>query len=106
MKMIPSPLLTRAALLCAAVFLLLTVPGQAQLQSLLTRHVRNEVVNGQAQFVGHLPANETLRFDIVLPLRDRAGRGLAPARKIGMPWLLSRKQTALKSSTGPARNGT
>jgi len=40
---------------------------------LLTRHVREEVVNGQAQLIGQLPATQTLRFDIVLPLRDRAG---------------------------------
>ncbi len=40
---------------------------------LLTRHVRDAVVNGQAQLIGQLPANKTLRFDIVLPLRDRAG---------------------------------
>jgi kumamolisin len=53
--------------------MLITIPGQAQPQSLLTRHVRDAVANGQAQFVGQLPATQTLRFDIVLPLRDRAG---------------------------------
>jgi subtilase family serine protease len=69
-----TPLLSRlAALVCAAAFMLITIPGQAQPQSLLTRHVREEVVNGRAQFVGQLPATQTLRFDIVLPLRDRAG---------------------------------
>ena len=40
---------------------------------LLTRHVREGVVNGRAQLIGQLPATQTLRFDIVLPLRDRAG---------------------------------
>jgi subtilase family serine protease len=68
-----SLLLTRMALVCAIVFLLFTIPGQAQPQPLLTRHVRDAVVNGQAQFVGRLPATQTLRFDMVLPLRDRAG---------------------------------
>jgi subtilase family serine protease len=69
-----TPLLRRlVALVYAAAFLLITIPGQAQPQSLLTRHVRDEVVNGRAQLVGKLPATETLRFDIVLPLRDRAG---------------------------------
>src|SRR5580693_5786350 len=69
-----TPLLSRlAALVCAAAFMLITIPGQAQPQSLLTRHVREEIVSGRAQFVGQLPATETLRFDIVLPLRDRAG---------------------------------
>jgi kumamolisin len=68
-----SPLRARIALVCAIVFLLFTIPGQAQPQQLLTRHVRDEVANGRAQFVGQLPATQTLRFDIVLPLRDRAG---------------------------------
>jgi subtilase family serine protease len=40
---------------------------------LLTRHVREEVANGRAQLIGQLPATQTLRFDIALPLRDRAG---------------------------------
>jgi kumamolisin len=53
--------------------MLIAIPGQAQPQSLLTRHVREEVANGQAQLVGQLPATQTLRFDVVLPLRDRAG---------------------------------
>ena len=73
MRKISSPLLSRVALVCAAVVLLFTITGQAQPQSLLTRHVRDEVANGQAQFVGQLPATQTLLFDIVLPLRDRAG---------------------------------
>ena len=68
-----SPLPTLVALVCAAVLLLFTIPGQAQPQLLLTRHVRDAVANGQAQLVGKLPATQTLRFDIVLPLRDRAG---------------------------------
>jgi subtilase family serine protease len=41
--------------------------------SLLTRHVREDVASGQAPLIGHLPATQTLRFDMVLPLRDRAG---------------------------------
>jgi subtilase family serine protease len=68
-----SPLPARIALVCAIVSLLYVIPGQAQPQSPLTRHVRDEVVNGKAQLVGKLPASQTLRIDIVLPLRDRAG---------------------------------
>jgi kumamolisin len=68
-----SPLLTQTAFVCAIVFLLFTLPGQAQPQPLLTRHVRDAVTNGQAQLIGKLPATQTLRFDIVLPLSDRAG---------------------------------
>jgi subtilase family serine protease len=68
------PLLPRlVALVCAAAFTLIAIPGQAQPQPLLTRHVRDEVADGRAQFVGQLPATQSLRFDIVLPLRDRAG---------------------------------
>jgi subtilase family serine protease len=68
-----TPLLPRlAALVCAAAFMLITIPTQAQ-QPLLTHHVREEVANGKAQLVGQLPATQTLHFDIVLPLSDRAG---------------------------------
>jgi subtilase family serine protease len=53
-------------------FTFLTLLCQAQSQ-LLTKHVRDEVADGRAQLIGKLPASQTLRFDIVLPLRDRAG---------------------------------
>jgi subtilase family serine protease len=49
------------------------VPCRAEPHSLLTRHVRDVVVNGQALFVGRLPATESMRIDIVPALRDRAG---------------------------------
>jgi subtilase family serine protease len=54
-------------------FLLFTISGQAQAESVLTRHVREGVADGQAKLVGQLPAAQSLHFDIVLPLRDRAG---------------------------------
>src|ERR1017187_5476619 len=47
--------------------------AQAQTQSALTHHVRQEVISGQAQYLGPLPATQPLRLDIVLPLRDQAG---------------------------------
>lgn len=47
--------------------------AQAQTQSALTHHLRPEVINGQARFTGPLPAAQSLRLDIVLPLRDQAG---------------------------------
>jgi len=63
-----------------SVFLLMIVAAvcaatvcQAQPQSLLTRHTRDAVLNGQAPFVGRLPAIQSIRFDIVLPVRDQAG---------------------------------
>src|SRR5580700_8490285 len=59
-------------LLCATV-LLFVVEGQAHAQSLMTRHVREANLKGQAQFVGRLPETQSMRIDIVLPLRDPAG---------------------------------
>jgi subtilase family serine protease len=47
--------------------------AHAQSTTLPTRHVREEVASGRAPLIGHLPATQTLRFDMVLPLRDRAG---------------------------------
>lgn len=44
---------------------------QAQSQTLLTRHVRESVLSGEAQLIGHLPATQSLRFDIVLALRHQ-----------------------------------
>jgi kumamolisin len=73
MKRLSPPLSRLAVLACAVTTLLLTIPGHASPQPLLTRHVRDAVVNGQAQLVGQLPATKTLRFDMVLPLRDRTG---------------------------------
>jgi subtilase family serine protease len=62
-----------AALVCVAAFLSFTISAQAQPQLLLTRHVRAVVANGQARLVGRLPATQPMHFDVVLPLRDRAG---------------------------------
>jgi len=58
--------------LCSAM-LLFVMGAKAQAQSLLTRHVRQEVISGQAAFLNRLPETQTLRIDIVLPLRDPAG---------------------------------
>ena len=51
----------------------MTIVSFAQPQSLLTRHVREATLSGQAPFVGRLPATKSLRFDIVLAGRDEAG---------------------------------
>ena len=45
----------------------------SQAQSLLTRHMRDATLNGQAPSVGQLPATQSMRIDIVLPVRDQAG---------------------------------
>ncbi|MGO8795149.1 MAG: protease pro-enzyme activation domain-containing protein [Candidatus Sulfotelmatobacter sp.] len=46
---------------------------QAESQSLLTRHTREVTLNGQAPMVGHLPASQSMRIVLVLPVRDQAG---------------------------------
>jgi kumamolisin len=58
--------LTIAAIVSAG-----ALAGRAQ--SLMTRHVRDAVNNGQAQLLGHLPETQQLQLDLVLPLRDQAG---------------------------------
>jgi subtilase family serine protease len=47
--------------------------SQAQPQPLLTRHVRQETLNGQAPLVGRLPAAQSMRLVLVLPHRNQAG---------------------------------
>jgi subtilase family serine protease len=61
----------RLAAVLLAVFTIATVSSQAQ--SVQTRHVRDDIRNGQAQLVGRLPADQIMNLDIVLPLRDEAG---------------------------------
>jgi subtilase family serine protease len=45
----------------------------ARAQSVNTRHVRADVLNGRAQLVAPMASGETLQLDLVLPLRDPAG---------------------------------
>ncbi len=54
---------------------LLSVASIARAESLplLTRHVREATRNGQARLVGHLPATQSLRIDVVLPMHNQAG---------------------------------
>ena len=54
-----------------AILFFANIVCQAQPQPFLTRHVPAVVANGKAQLVGHLPADQVMRFDIVMPLRDR-----------------------------------
>ena len=44
----------------------------AQPQSLLTHHVREATLNGQAQYVGPLPATQSMRLVVALPIRNQA----------------------------------
>jgi len=71
-RRILSRLLKRDTMSVLCAVLLLAIQGQAQ-QSLLTRHLREAALNGQAQPLGHLPATQVMQLDIVLPLSDQAG---------------------------------
>ena len=51
--------------------LILTVASVAQSQSLLTRHTRDEVINGEAASLGRLPATQSMKLDLVLALRHQ-----------------------------------
>jgi len=59
------------ALLCS-LMLLIAAASTAAAQSLLTRHVRTEVVSGEVSLMGLLPASQSLRLDIALPLRNQS----------------------------------
>ena len=48
------------------------IVSQAQQQPLLTRHVRQETLNGQVPLVGRLPAAQSMRLTLVLPHRNEA----------------------------------
>src|SRR6202789_3805209 len=54
-----------------AMLLGVNVVGQAEPQPLLTRHVREATLNGQAPSVGRLPATQSMRLVLVLPLRNQ-----------------------------------
>ncbi|MGH9641386.1 MAG: protease pro-enzyme activation domain-containing protein, partial [Terriglobales bacterium] len=56
-------MLTAVAILTVGVFC------QAQSSSVLTRHTREAVVKGEAQFLSRLPATQSMRFSMVLALR-------------------------------------
>jgi kumamolisin len=60
--------------LSAAMVLSFFVPAPAngQGQPLLTRHTREAVSSGKAAWVGRLPATQSLRLNIALPLRNES----------------------------------
>ncbi|HXN98312.1 MAG TPA: protease pro-enzyme activation domain-containing protein [Candidatus Acidoferrales bacterium] len=55
-----------------ALIAIATMNSQAQGQSMLTRHVREATLNGQAPSVGRLPATQSMHLNIVLPLRNQS----------------------------------
>jgi subtilase family serine protease len=52
--------------------LLFVMEGQAQAQAPLTRHVREVTAKGLAKSAGRLPATQSMRLVLVLPLRNQA----------------------------------
>ena len=66
-------LLTIVAVALFAVLVMSTPAALAQPQSLLTHHVQPVVLTVRRPFVGKLPANQSMRIDIVLAVRDQPG---------------------------------
>ncbi len=60
--------------LSAAMFLyfFVPVPAHGHGKTLLTRHMREAVSNGQAAWAGWLPATQSLKLNIVLPLSNES----------------------------------
>ncbi len=65
------PKLSVPLLALVAIVFAMSIASQAQSQTLLTHHVREAVLNGEAKSVGQLPATQSIRFDIVLALRHQ-----------------------------------
>jgi subtilase family serine protease len=65
-------MMRRSTTLLTIVALVLAVNIVCAAQSqLLTRHVREVTLNGQAPVVGHLPTTQSMRLVLVLPLRNQ-----------------------------------
>ncbi len=61
-------MLTIAAIVSGA-----AIASQAEQQTLLTRHIPEAALNGQAPKLGRLPATQSMRLVLVLPHRNQAG---------------------------------
>jgi len=59
------------SLLTVVAFASLVSICHAQSLPLATRHIREATLNGQAQSVGHLPATQSMRLVLALPLRNQ-----------------------------------
>jgi len=67
-------MLRRVGLYSLIIAVLVSVVAvNSQAQSLLTHHMREVTRTGEAKPIERLPASQSLRLDIVLPLRDQAG---------------------------------
>ena len=69
-----NPLFRTSLLSLVAAALAATAPAtaSAQMQPLLTHHVRHETQTGAAKALGQMPAGQTLRLTLTLPLRNQA----------------------------------
>ena len=63
--------LSVSLLMLLAIVSAMNIICQAQSKTLLTRHVPEAVLNGEARLVGQLPATQTMHFDIVLAMRHQ-----------------------------------
>ena len=61
------------SLAIVAMLLSVNFVSPAQTQPLLTRHVREVTRSGAAKPIAHLPADQIMRLDVVLKLRDQSG---------------------------------
>ncbi|MGA3012039.1 MAG: protease pro-enzyme activation domain-containing protein [Terracidiphilus sp.] len=67
-------MIRRTSLFVFSIVAVLTiVAANSHAQTFTSRHVRDVVLNGQAQPVGYLPETQIMHVDIVLPLRDKGG---------------------------------
>jgi subtilase family serine protease len=70
-------MLRRLGLFLLAIPLLMSVVAStSRAQSLLTRHLREVTRTGEAQSLGHLPSQQIMTLDVVLPIRNQAGLDL------------------------------
>ena len=66
-------MIRKAHLILLAIAAFVSMGIYARAQSVMTHHVREQVRDGAAKPVGHMPSGEVLSLDLVLPLRDPAG---------------------------------
>jgi len=62
-------MIRRVSVLLLTVAVICSITAFAQPNSLLTRHTRDAVVNGEAQSLGRMPATQTMRVSMLLALR-------------------------------------
>jgi kumamolisin len=62
-----------ASALSAAIAISLAATTTSYAESVMTRHMRDEVRNGAAQPAAQMSKSQTMSLDLVLPLRDPAG---------------------------------